>query len=210
MYYLEVMEHGKSTLFKVIMGHEDYNVVNGNIYFEGQNILELETEERANSGIFLTFQSPEEINGITLSDFIYFAKTANNDIIPRDLFDEVLYKEARRLGMKEGLERRYLNVGYSGGEKKKSEILQMIMINPKLALLDEIDSGLDIEATKDVQNALKRLQDNKKSIFLITHHTGIVDGIKPDYVHILKNGKIAKTGNSTLIKYVQENGFEEF
>ena len=210
---------GKSTLFQAIMGNPAYEINKGSINFKGIDITNLEPDKRAILGIFLSFQSPEEIMGVRLSEFLktaLYEKSKGDEelgiketkMISLDNFRERLYNEARNLNMKQGLETRYLNIGYSGGEKKKSEILQMMMLNPDLALLDEIDSGLDIEATKDVQKAINRFINQDKSMIVITHHTGIVDGITPDFVHVLDNGKIICTGNSKLIKEVQEKGFE--
>ena len=210
---------GKSTLFQAIMGNPAYEITKGSINFKGIDITNLEADKRAILGIFLSFQSPEEIMGVRLSEFLktaLYEKSKGDEelgiketkMISLDNFRERLYNEARNLNMKQGLETRYLNIGYSGGEKKKSEILQMMMLNPDLALLDEIDSGLDIEATKDVQKAINRFINQDKSMIVITHHTGIVEGITPDFVHVLDNGKIICTGNSKLIKEVQEKGFE--
>lgn len=202
---------GKSTLMNVIMGHPKYKVVKGSIFFEGEDITKLKTDERAKKGIFMSFQTPEEIPGITVEDLL---RTARTSITGKPLkllaFRRELQQKMALLKMDESYAERYLNVGFSGGEKKKNEIIQMLMLNPKLAILDETDSGLDVDAVKIVSNGIKEFKSKDNSMLIITHNSKILEYLKPDYVHVLLDGRIVKTGSASLIDEINENGFEEF
>lgn len=200
---------GKSTLMYTIMGHPSYEITNGKIYFQGEDITEMETDERARLGIFLSFQNPEEIAGIKVSEFLRYAGAKiSGENISAMKFAMKLAKETRNLNMPEEMPTRHLNVGFSGGEKKKNEILQLGMLNPKFAMLDEIDSGLDVDATREVEDAILRYFDDTKSMLIISHHSEMVDKIKPDFVHILQEGKIIKTGDVSLISEIQKHGYK--
>jgi len=200
---------GKSTLAHTIMGHPDYEISNGSIKFEGESINDLNTDERAKMGIFLSFQYPEEISGVTVENFLRTAKTSisgeNQGILA---FRKTLKEEMKQLEMKEEFASRYLNFGFSGGEKKKNEILQMSILDPKLAILDETDSGLDVDAIKIVAEGVKRIKDGKKSILVITHYDKLLDYLEPDYIHVLFDGKIVKTGGMELANEINEKGYE--
>ena len=157
-------------------------------------------------GIFLSFQNPEEIAGIKTTDFLRFAKTKISDEkISSMNFALRVAKEIENLNMKKDMQSRYLNVGFSGGEKKKNEILQLSILKPKLAMLDEVDSGLDVDATRDVEDAIMRYFDKDKAIIMISHHSEMVHRVKPDFVHVLSNGKIERTGDITLIEERQKH-----
>jgi Fe-S cluster assembly ATP-binding protein len=202
---------GKSTLGYTIMGHPKYEVTSGTIHFEGEDITDEKPDIRAKKGIFLSFQNPEELSGVTLENFIRTTKTAISGNPLRIMaFKKELHKTMDNLGMDKQYADRYLNVGFSGGEKKKSEILQMLMLEPKLAILDETDSGLDVDAVKIVSQGVKSFKDKKNSLLIITHNTKILEYLHVDYVHILMSGKLVKTGDATLIEQVNKNGYKEF
>ena len=204
---------GKSTLSNVIAGREDYEVSKGTIDFLGQDLLDLSPEERAHAGIFLSFQYPVEIPGVTVSNFI---KTALNetrkarDLQPLDAKD--LLKKMREkmelLEMNKGFLSRSLNDGFSGGEKKRNEIFQMAMMEPRLAILDETDSGLDIDALRIVANGVNKLRSKDNAIVVITHYQRLLDYIVPDFVHVLYNGKIIKSGDKSLALELEEKGYD--
>lgn len=202
---------GKSTLASAIMGNPKFEVVGGKILLDGQNILEMQVDERARAGIFLAMQYPCEVPGVTNSNFI---KTAVNAVREEKVgvveFMKELDKNISILQMRKDLPHRYLNDGFSGGEKKRNEILQMLMLKPKLAVLDEIDSGLDIDALKIVGNALNQQKNDQSGILIITHYQRILEYIKPDYVHIMIDGKIVKTGDARLIAQIEKHGYENF
>ncbi|BCJ94761.1 ABC transporter ATP-binding protein [Anaerocolumna cellulosilytica] len=202
---------GKSTLGYTIMGHPKYEIKSGSIHFEGEDITEEKPDIRAKKGIFLSFQNPEELSGVTLENFIRTAKTAVSSKPVRIMaFKKELHKTMDNLGMDKQYGDRYLNVGFSGGEKKKAEILQMLMLEPKLAILDETDSGLDVDAVKIVSQGVKNFKDKKNSLLIITHNTKILEYLHVDYVHILLGGKLVKTGDASLIGQVNKNGYKEF
>lgn len=202
---------GKSTLGYTIMGHPKYEVVDGNIIFEGEDITEENTDVRAKKGIFLSFQNPEELQGITLENFMRTSRASvTGDIVRLIPYRKELYETMERLGMSKDYASRYLNVGFSGGEKKKSEILQMLMLKPKLAILDETDSGLDVDAVKIVSQGVKEFKNDNNSLIIITHNTKILEYLTVDYVHILLDGKLVKTGDASLIDQINENGYKEF
>lgn len=202
---------GKSTLTKVIMDHPDYEVTDGEIYFEGDEISELSTDKRAKLGIFLSFQNPEEIEGISVDNFIRTAQINLTGEKPQLLaFRRELRKKLEELGFDSDYANRYVNVGFSGGEKKKTEILQMKMMNPKFIMLDETDSGLDVDATKTVSKEVNKFLDEGKSALIITHHSSILENIIPDKVHVMINGKIVKTGDESLIQEIEKYGYQKF
>lgn len=200
---------GKSTLAHTIMGHPDYEVSDGQIQFQGESINDLNTDERAKMGIFLSFQYPEEIAGVTVENFLRTAKTAITGETQSILaFRKTLTENMRQLEIQEEFASRYLNLGFSGGEKKKNEVLQMSILDPKLAILDETDSGLDVDAIKIVAKGIKRIKDGRKSILVITHYDKLLDYLEPDYIHILFDGKIIKTGGMELSKEINEKGYD--
>lgn len=200
---------GKSTLAYTLMGHPKYEIVDGEIELEGEVINDLSPDKRAKKGIFLSFQYPEEIQGVTVEEFLRTAKTSvtgeMQKIIP---FKRLLKEKMEELDMKEEYASRYLNLGFSGGEKKKNEILQMLVLEPKLAILDETDSGLDVDAIKIVAEGVNRFKNEERAILVITHYNKLLDYLKPDYVHILMDGKIVKTGGIELAEEVDKNGYE--
>lgn len=205
---------GKSTLSNVIMGHPSYEITKGEIKIDGKKINQLEADERAKKGIFLAFQQPNEVQGVRLKSFI---RTAINEIRQKQgkerigliEFQKKFEEEAKEIRFKEELQERNLNEGFSGGEKKRSEILQMLLIEPELAILDEIDSGLDVDALKDVAKGINKLNKKGKAILLITHYERILKYVNANYVHIMKDGKIIKTGKHDLAEKITKNGYEE-
>jgi len=200
---------GKSTLAYTLMGHPKYEIVDGTIEFDGELINDLKADERAKRGIFLSFQYPEEIPGVTVEDFLRTAKASTTGKIQGIMaFKKLLKEKMELLEMKEEYASRYLNLGFSGGEKKKNEILQMSILEPKLAILDETDSGLDVDAIRIVAEGVKRIKDESKSILVITHYNKLLDFLEPNYIHILLNGKIVKTGGMELAKEIDEEGYE--
>jgi Fe-S cluster assembly ATP-binding protein len=202
---------GKSTLANIIMGHPKYTLTSGDIVFNGENINTLRTDERAKRGIFLSFQYPEEIPGVTVENFLRTAKIAITGGPIRILaFKKALKEKMELLEMKAEYATRYLNQGFSGGEKKKNEILQMAMLEPKLAILDETDSGLDVDAVRIVSEGVARLKTSDNSILIITHHNKILDYLTPDYVHVLIDGKIVKTGDMNLAREIEAKGYDSF
>lgn len=200
---------GKSTLAYTLMGHPKYEITNGEIKLEDELLNDLSTDKRAKKGIFLSFQYPEEIPGVTVEEFLRTAKTSvsgeNQKIMP---FNKLLKEKMNQLEMKEEYATRYLNLGFSGGEKKKNEILQMSILEPKLAILDETDSGLDVDAIRVVAEGVKKIHNEKTSVLVITHYNKLLDYLEPDYVHILLDGKIVKTGGIELAKEIDEKGYE--
>ncbi len=200
---------GKSTLVNTIMGHPQYKVEEGSILFGGKDITRLPTNERAKAGLFLSFQSPEEVPGITLENFLRTSRVAlTGKPVRLFAYQRELRQKMAELGMDEEYASRYLNVGFSGGEKKKSEILQMLMLNPKLAILDETDSGLDVDAVKIVSRGVEKFRNRKNSLLIITHNTKILEYLPVDRVHVLMDGKIVRTGGSSLIDEINESGFQ--
>ena len=204
---------GKSTLSSVIAGREDYEVTDGAIDFDGENLLDLDPEERAHKGIFLSFQYPVEIPGVSVSNFI---KTAINEsrksrdeepMEAREMLAKMREKSAL-LEMDKSYLSRSLNEGFSGGEKKRNEIFQMAMLEPKLAILDETDSGLDIDALRIVANGVNKLRSKDNAVVVITHYQRLLDYIKPDFVHVLYTGKIVKSGGPELAHELEERGYD--
>ena len=204
---------GKSTLAQVIAGHSDYEVTGGTVAFRGKNLLELEPEERAREGIFLGFQYPVEIPGVNNA---YLLKAAVNAKRKHQGLDEIdafeFLKLAREkmalLGMDPKLLNRGVNEGFSGGEKKRNEVLQMAMLEPSLAILDETDSGLDIDALRDVAEGVNSLRAPDRAIVLVTHYQRLLDYIEPDHVHVLSEGRIARSGDKSLALELEEKGYD--
>ena len=198
---------GKSTLSFAIMGHPRYSVTNGNITVNGEDITDKTADLRAKAGLFLGFQYPFEVAGVNFSNFIRTAYRSVNKTSPVIFeFQKMMDEHARKLGI-EHVSKRYLNDGFSGGEKKKGEMLQMQMLSPKIAILDEIDSGLDIDSLKTVAATIKEHVANGGSVLIITHYRRILDHLKPDYVHVMIDGKIAMSGDSTLPGKLEEKGY---
>ncbi len=201
---------GKSTLVNTVMGHPQYKVDEGSIFFEGKDITHLPANERAKAGLFLSFQSPEEVPGITLQSFMRTSRMAvTGKPVKLFAFQKEMEEKMASLNMDKEYAERYLNVGFSGGEKKKAEILQMLMLNPKLAILDETDSGLDVDAVKIVSQGVEKFRNAENSLLIITHNTKILECLKVDYVHVLVDGKIVKTGGAELVDQINKNGFQQ-
>mgnify|MGYP005710728683 CR=1 FL=1 len=204
---------GKSTLSSVIAGREDYEVEGGSISFEGDDILELDPEERAHKGIFLSFQYPIEIPGVSVSNFI---KTSLNESrkaqglepMPAGDLLKMMREKMELLEIKKGYLSRSLNQGFSGGEKKRNEVFQMAMLEPKLAILDETDSGLDIDALRIVANGVNKLRSEDNATIVITHYQRLLDYIIPDFVHVLYDGRIVKSGTKELAHELEEKGYD--
>ena len=202
---------GKSTLANVIFSNPSYKKTQGKILFDGEDITNCKTDEIARKGIFMSFQSPEEIEGISVFNFIRSAKSkiTNENVDYFDLKDEMA-NNMRELSIPAEMEKRDLNVGFSGGEKKKNEILQMLELKPKLAILDETDSGLDVDAIRIVSKGISLFKNENNSVLIITHSTKLLENLKVDYVHILVDGKIVLTGNGDLAKTIEEKGYADF
>ena len=199
---------GKSTLGYAVTGNPVYTVTSGSIVFDGEDITALPVNERAKRGIFLSFQNPLEVPGVTLSAFIRSAlEQKTGDRLRLWDFKKRLRETMRLLSMDESYAERDLNVGFSGGEKKRNDILQMAVLEPELCILDESDSGLDIDALKVVADGVNSLRDGKRSFIIVTHYQRILDYIKPDYVHVLYQGRIVKSGDFTLVKQLEEQGY---
>lgn len=201
---------GKSTLAKVLAGHPAYEITSGAIFFEGQNINELDPEERAKLGLFMSFQYPLEIPGVTNFQFLHASYTACKGTITEAEFEKILQQKMTLMNMKEEFKDRSLNEGFSGGEKKRNEILQMAVLEPKMAILDETDSGLDIDAMKIVADGVKKLQNSERGLLLITHYQRLLDYIKPDFVHVVIDGKIVETGTSELALKLEKQGYNVY
>ena len=204
---------GKSTLASVIAGKEEYEVTEGNILLEGEDIEELAAEERAHKGVFLSFQYPVEIPGVSVTNFMKTAinstrKARGLDDMPANEMLKLIREKSELLEIDRKFLSRSLNEGFSGGEKKRNEIFQMAMLEPKLAILDETDSGLDIDALKVVANGVNKLKNEDNAVLLITHYQRLLDYIIPDVVHVLMDGKIVKTGDKQLAKELEERGYD--
>ena len=204
---------GKSTFSKVLAGHPAYSVLNGDIFFKGLSILDLEPEERSHLGIFLAFQYPIEIPGVSNEDFLRLAynskqKFYNKPEIDPIEFLTIINEKLKYVNMSPRFLGRNVNEGFSGGEKKRNEILQMILLDPELSILDETDSGLDIDALKIISNGINQFMSPSKSIILITHYQRLLDYINPTYVHVMQDGKIIKTGSAELAKELENKGYE--
>ena len=204
---------GKSTLASVLAGKEGYKIVNGTIKYLGNDLLKMSTEERAAAGVFLAFQYPVEIPGVATSTFVRTALNAQRRNRGEDELDAMEFlklarQKAKELEMSEDFFQRAVNVGFSGGEKKRAEVFQMSMLSPTLAILDETDSGLDIDALKIVAEGVNKLRNNKLSGIVITHYQRLLDYLKPDTIHILADGKIIKTGDKSLALLLEEKGYQ--
>jgi len=209
---------GKSTLCKILMGHPQSEMTGGEITFNGEDISEMDPNERANLGIFLGFQQPLEIPGVSLGNFLRLAKNATNkannpeskDIGPAE-FVKVMQENMQMLKMEREFMSRSVNEGFSGGERKRAEILQMAILEPKIALLDEIDSGLDIDALRIVSEGINQVvAKSQMGLLMITHYQRILNYVKPDHVHIMKDGQIIKSGGHDLALELEEKGYEDF
>jgi Fe-S cluster assembly ATP-binding protein len=204
---------GKSTLAKVLAGHPSYEVLQGEVLYEGKNLLELEPDERAKEGIFLAFQYPVEVPGVSNSQFLRLAYNekmkhlGQEELDPLE-FNDYLKEKAKIVEMSSDFFKRSVNEGFSGGEKKRNEILQMAVLEPKLAVLDETDSGLDIDALRIVAGGVNTLRDANKAIILVTHYQRLLNYIEPDFVHVLANGKIVKQGGKELALELEEKGYD--
>ncbi|MDX5627432.1 MULTISPECIES: Fe-S cluster assembly ATPase SufC [unclassified Brenneria] len=203
---------GKSTLSATLAGREEYEVTDGSVSFKGKDLLELAPEDRAGEGIFMAFQYPVEIPGVSNQFFLQTAVNAvrkYRQLEPLDRFDfaDFIEDKIKLLNMPADLLTRSVNVGFSGGEKKRNDILQMAALEPDLCILDETDSGLDIDALKIVSNGVNSLRDQQRSFIIVTHYQRILDYIKPDYVHVLYQGRIVKSGDFSLVKQLEEQGY---
>ena len=204
---------GKSTLASVVAGKEEYEVTEGNIIFDGEDIEELAAEERAHKGVFLSFQYPVEIPGVSVTNFVKTAinetrKAKGLDDMPAKDMLKMIRDKAELLEIDRKFLSRSLNEGFSGGEKKRNEIFQMAMLEPKLAILDETDSGLDIDALRIVANGVNKLKSKDNAVVVITHYQRLLDYIVPDFVHVLYNGKIVKSGGKELAHELEEKGYD--
>lgn len=202
---------GKSTLSKAIMGHYKYEVNAGDIILDGESILDLDVDERAKRGLFLCMQDPTVIEGVSNSEFL---RTARGSITGSKVnlytFIKDMESAMSDVGLDSNMLHRSLNMGFSGGEKKKNEILQMLVLNPKLVILDETDSGLDVDAIRTVSKGIEMFKTDENAVLIITHNTKILSSLDPDYVHVLVDGKIVKTGTKELAKEIEEKGYSEF
>lgn len=204
---------GKSTLARVLAGHPAYEITNGEVWFKGQNLLELEPDERAHAGIFMSFQYPVEIAGVSNVHFLRTAYNSNRkakgqpEISPEE-FEVLLNDQMKQMEIKREFKERNLNEGFSGGEKKRNEILQMAILRPELAILDETDSGLDIDAMRIVANGVNHLMSDQMGLILITHYQRLLDYIKPHFVHVMLDGKIVQSGGPELALELEEKGYD--
>ena len=206
---------GKSTLANVIAGHPSYQVTQGEILFKGENLLEMTPDERANKGLFLAFQSPIELPGVSIGQFL---KTAMNEKLKfngqKELdavqFIKRLKTRATALNVSDEMLKRSVNTGFSGGEKKKMETFQMAFLEPDFCILDEMDAGLDIDALKTVSDSINVMKEKTRSFLLITHFQRLLDYVEPDYIHIMIDGKIVKSGDKSLAKSLEEKGYDEY
>lgn len=204
---------GKSTLAKAIAGHEDYEVTKGSILLNEQEILDLDPDERAREGVFMAFQYPIEIPGVTTTNFMKAAinerrKQAGKGPIKAKDFLKLMKEKMKYVDIDQSFMSRELNVGFSGGEKKRNEIFQMAMLEPKLAVLDETDSGLDIDALRVVANGVNKLKNKDNAFVVITHYQRLLDYIVPDFVHVMYNGKIVRSGDKSLALELEEKGYD--
>lgn len=203
---------GKSTLSKIIAGHEDYEVTSGEILLDGVNILDMEVDERSREGIFLAFQYPMEVPGVSNANFLRAARAARlpkGEEIDAVAFYKELYEKMAFLDIKKEFSSRSVNEGFSGGEKKRNEILQMLMLDPKYAILDETDSGLDIDALKVVSKGINIMRTTERGFLLITHYQRLLNYVQPNFVHIMADGKIVKSGDASLALELEEKGYDE-
>ncbi len=202
---------GKSTLAQTLMGHPSYEVTKGKVVFDGRNLLKMSPSERALAGLFLSFQYPSEVSGVTVAGFLRMVYNKKNGRTMSPVkFREVLREKMKLLSIDESFMERYLNEGFSGGEKKRMEILQMLVVEPKLAILDETDSGLDIDALRTVASAVKMLKESTNmSVLLITHYSRILKYIEADRVSVMRKGEIVREGGEELARELEERGYEK-
>jgi Fe-S cluster assembly ATP-binding protein len=201
---------GKSSLANALSGHPEYTITSGEAYLDGKNILEMDAAERSLAGLFLAFQYPVAISGVSVQSFIRSAVKAHrgsSDDVLRGLRKEVRSK-FKTLEMNQDFASRFVNDGFSGGEKKRLEVMQMLMLQPKVAILDEIDSGLDIDALKIVAKGINEASDDKNAILMVTHYQRILDYVKPDYIYVMYNGKIVKSGGAELALQLEDRGYD--
>mgnify|MGYP006423767339 FL=1 len=204
---------GKSTLASVLAGREEYEVLEGSIHYDGEDLLELEPEERAEAGVFLAFQYPVELPGVSMTNFLKEAvnsvrEARGQDELSSTEFLQQMRERASMLGLDADLTKRSVNEGFSGGEKKRNEIFQLAMLEPRLAILDETDSGLDIDALQSVSNGVNKLRDGDRGFLVITHYERILQYIVPDRIHVMMDGQIARSGDKELAKTLEERGYE--
>ena len=202
---------GKTTLSNVILGHPNFEVTSGEILFNGESIQDLSTEERAQKRIFLAFQSPLSIPGVTVANFLRSAiRAVRGEEVPSKEVRKLIRKEIKALDIPDSFMTRALNDGFSGGERKRLETLQLRLLQPKLAILDETDSGLDVDALKQVCENINTIKTGERGIVMITHYQRMLNYVKPDFVHLLINGKIVKSGGAELAEELEKNGYENF
>ena len=206
---------GKSTFSNVLAGKEEYEILQGEIEFNGNNLFDLNIEERSIEGLFLAFQYPVEVPGVTITPFLQAAinsrlKAQGEGEVDALKFAKNLRESANQLGFSTEMLKRSVNEGFSGGEKKRFEILQMSILNPKLSILDETDSGLDVDAFKIVTKGINNLKNGKSSFLIITHYERLLNHIVPDYVHVMVDGKIIKSGDKSIAEYIEQNGYYNF
>ncbi|MES2274122.1 MAG: Fe-S cluster assembly ATPase SufC [Chlamydiota bacterium] len=203
---------GKSTLAKILAGHPAYEVTGGEVWFKGQNLLEMEPEQRAHAGLFMSFQYPLEIAGVSNGEFLMAALNAQRkgrglDLLSLEDFEKILAEKMEAMGIRSEFKTRSINEGFSGGEKKRNEILQMALFNPDLSILDETDSGLDIDSMRIVAKGIKEMRRPDNALVLITHYQRLLEYIRPDFVHVLSEGKIVRTGGPELALELEEKGY---
>lgn len=204
---------GKSTLASVLTGREDYEIEEGEVLFDNQQLLEMEPEERARAGLFLAFQYPVEIPGVTMTNFMKqsvneIRKAQGKEEMKSADFLKLMREKAKMVGIDDQMMKRAVNEGFSGGEKKRNEILQMALMEPKLSIMDETDSGLDIDALKTVANGVNQLSSNDNAFVIITHYQRLLNHIVPDYVHVLYDGQVVKSGDKDLAYELEEKGYD--
>ncbi|MFC0300987.1 Fe-S cluster assembly ATPase SufC [Virgibacillus soli] len=202
---------GKSTLASAIMGHPKYEVTSGSILLDGEDVLEMEVDERARAGLFLAMQYPSEISGVTTSDFLRSSMNAlrgEGNEVPLMQFIKEMDGVLDDLEIDKNMAQRYLNEGFSGGEKKRNEILQLMLLKPQIAILDEIDSGLDIDALKIVSKGINKMRNESFGCLMITHYQRLLNYIEPDYVHVMMQGRVVKSGGPELAKRLEDEGYE--
>lgn len=201
--------HGKSTLLNVLMGHPKYNVTEGKITYNGEDVLKMTTDERARKGIFLALQYPPEISGVSLSDFLKAAINSKEEK-PISLYKYIkgLEDSSKKVGFELDMTHRFLNEGFSGGEKKRSEILQMQMLKPGMVLLDEIDSGLDVDAIKMVADVINEMNDGNRSYLIISHYARMYNLVKPTHAHVIINGRVVVSGGAEIITKIDTQGYD--
>lgn len=202
---------GKSTLSKVVAGHDDYEVTEGSVIMDGENLLELEIDERSRAGLFLAFQYPAEVPGVTMANFIRAALQARlpeGEELDAVSYYKNLYEKMDQLGIDRQFTSRFVNEGFSGGEKKRNEVLQMMMLEPSYCLMDETDSGLDIDALKVVADGVNSMRSPDRGFLVITHYQRLLDYIEPDHVHVLADGQIVRSGTKELARELENKGYD--